>query len=313
MAEIKIGNAKYETIDDKTASAETIDSWSETTFQKTVKIEGKEYTVTRLGQVYRVKNIPDSVTSIGELLICSNITIPDSVTSIGELSTCSDITIPDTVTSIGSMWGCFNMKINFPKGIKSLYPISGLKGITIPDSVTSIRSMNYCSDITIPDSVTSMGYMTNCSNISIPDSITMLDGLYRSTLTIPASVTTIKEISGEGGTLCLRMENATPPVLAKATNLAKDDVLIVPEGATEAYKKHPAWGKFKNISEDPRLNKDSAPASKGNAGSNKEISELKKELNELRKDFNEFRKDIANLMKLHKELREDFEELKKKD
>ena len=270
MAEIEIGNAKYVTLDDKTASAESI-SWNDTTFQKTVKIEGKEYTVTRLGEVYYVKNIPDSVTSIGR------------------------------------MSGCSNMKINFPKGIKSLYPISGLKGITIPDSVTSMVYMSYCSDITIPDSVTSIGEMVSCSNITIPDSITMLDGIYRSTLTIPASVTTIKEISGEGGTLCLRMENATPPVLAKATNLAKDDVLIVPEGAAEAYKKHPAWGKFKNISEDPSLNKDSVPSSSNKVSSNsKEMSELKKELNELRKD-------IANLMKLHKELREDFEELKKKD
>ena len=251
MAKIEIGNAKYVTLDDKTASAETIDCWRETTFQKTVKIEGKEYTVTRLGRVYDVKNIPDSVTSIGGLLKCSNITIPDSVTSIGE------------------MW--------------------------------------YCSNITIPDSMTSIGEMVSCSNISIPDSITMLNGIYRSTLTIPASVTTIKEISGEDGILCLRMENATPPVLAKATNLAKDDVLIVPEGAAEAYKKHPAWGKFKNISEDPSLNKDSVPSSSNKVSSNsKEMSELKKELNELRKD-------IANLMKLHKELREDFEELKKKD
>lgn len=249
MAEIKIGNAKYVTLDDKTASAESINS-SETTFQKTVKIEEKEYTVTRLGYACEVKNIPDSVTSIRSMWRCSNISIPDSVTSMGYMENCSNITIPDSVTFIGNL--------------------------------------------------------VSCSNISIPDSITMLNGIYRSTLTIPASVTTIKGIDGENGTLFLRMESAIPPALANATNLAKDDMLTVPEGATEAYKKHPVWGKFKNISEDPRLNKDSAPASKGNAGSNKEISELKKELNELRKD-------IANLMKLHKELREDFEELKKKD
>ena len=292
MAKIEIGNAKYVTLDDKTASAESI-AWRETTFQKTVKIEGKEYTVTRLDFACKVKNIPDSVTSIGRLVECSNITIPDSVTSIGRLEGCSNITIPDSVTSIGGLSNCSN--------------------ITIPDSVTSLGEMRDCSNITIPDSVTSIGgNICRCSNISIPDSITMLNGIYRSTLTIPASVTTIKEIDGENGTLLLRMESAIPPALAKATNLAKDDMLTVPEGATEAYKKHPVWGKFKNISEDPRLNKDSAPASKGNAGSNKEISELKKELNELRKDFNEFRKDIANLMKLHKELREDFEELKKK-
>ena len=206
MAEIKIGNAKYETIDDKTASAETIDSWSETTFQKTVKIGGKEYTVTRLGWVCHVKNIPDSVTSIENMTNCSNITIPDSVTSIGRLS--------------------------------------------------------------------------NCSNITIPDSITMLNGIYRSTLTIPASVTTIKEICGEDGILCLRMESAIPPALAKATRLAKDDMLIVPEGAAEAYKKHPVWGKFKNISEDPRLNADSVSSS-----SSDKVSSKQKEKTEPKKGF----------------------------
>ena len=286
MAEIEIGNAKYETIDDKTASARSINI-SETTFQKTVKIEGKEYTVTRLDFACKVKNIPDSVTSIGRLVECSNITIPDSVTSIGSMVDCSNITIPDSVTSIVELRDCSD--------------------ITIPDSVTSVGKLSNCSNITIPDSVTSIGNMYGCSNISIPDSVTMIKGIWRSTLTIPASVTTITEISGEDGILCLRMENATPPVLAKATNLAKDDVLIVPEGAAEAYKKHPAWGKFKNISEDPSLNKDSVPSSSNKVSSNsKEMSELKKELNELRKD-------IANLMKLHKELREDFEELKKKD
>lgn len=142
---------------------------------------------------------------------------------------------------------------------------------------------------------------------SIPDSVTSIGKMGCCTLTIPASVSTINEISGEYGILMLSLKRATPPVLAKATNLAKDDVLIVPEGAAEAYKKHPMWGKFKNISEDPSLNEEASPASKGsaNAGSNKEIAELKKEIAELRKD-------IANLLKAHKDLKEDFEELKKK-
>ena len=192
--------------------------------------------------------------------------------------------------------------------IQKTVKIEGKEYLVI--SILGIGSYNVLSsfsNITIPDSVTSIGNMYGCSNISIPDSVTMIKGIWRSTLTIPASVTTITEISGEDRILCLRMESAIPPALAKATNLAKDDVLIVPEGAAEAYKKHPAWGKFKNISEDPSLNKDSVPSSSNKVSSNsKEMSELKKELNELRKD-------IANLMKLHKELREDFEELKKKD
>ena len=219
--------------------------------------------------------------------------IPDYVTSIGELWRCKNITIPNSVTSIGELSHCEN--------------------ITIPNSVTSIAALNSCSNITIPNSVTSIAALNSCSNITIPNSVTSIKFIYRCTLTIPASVATITEISGENGSLMLSIKRSTPPTLAKAVNLAKDDMLIVPEGAAEAYKKHPVWGKFKNISEDPSLNEEVAPASKGSTDSNKGNAGPNKEIAELKKEIAELRKDIANILKAHKELREDFEELKKKD
>ena len=147
----------------------------------------------------------------------------------------------------------------------------------------------------------------------IPDTVTSIDCLTSCSTTIPTSVLIISIIYTSLDPVTIKIKSMNPPMLGSMTNVYANTTLIVPKGALEVYKNHPQWGKFNHISEDPNLNEDSVPASKGNAGSNKEISELKKELNELRKDFNELRKDIANLMKLHKELREDFEELKKKD
>lgn len=147
----------------------------------------------------------------------------------------------------------------------------------------------------------------------IPDTVTSIEDLTGCSTTIPTSVLIISRIYTSIDPVTIKIKSMNPPMLGNMTQAFANTTLIVPKGALEVYKNHPQWGKFDHISEDPNLNEDSAPASKGNAGSNKEISELKKELNELRKDFNEFRKDIANLMKLHKELREDFEELKKKD
>ena len=267
MAEIILDGIKYTAIDDKTV--EITSARYNKKLQKNVKINGKEYIVTRIFLLQEFNGIiPDSVTSIVKLSECSNITISSAVTSIGSIYGCSNITIPDSVTELGPMNNCRNMKVIFPKGIKTLRGISGLKNITIPDTVTSIGGLSNCSNITIPDSVisigkvlhncsnitmlnpvTSIGEIYNCSNIAISNSVTSIKGIYTSTLTIPASVTTINEISGENGCLMLMMESKTPPTLAKAVYLAKDDTLTVPVGAAEAYKNHPMWGKFKNISE----------------------------------------------------------------
>ena len=247
MARITINGGTYETFDDKNMiGTKHIDY----IYRYSGKIPDYVTSIRRLAYC-EYTTIPNSVTSIEELDCCKNIAIPNSVTSIGRLRYCENITIPNSVTNLRSLYmhDCRNMKIIFYKGIKALGTISGLDNITIPDSVTSIGKLDNCSNITIPDSVTSIGEISNCSNIAISNSVTSIKGIYTSTLTIPASVTTINEISGENGCLMLMMESKTPPTLAKAVYLAKDDTLTVPVGAAEAYKNHPMWGKFKNISE----------------------------------------------------------------
>ena len=124
-------------------------------------------------------NIPDSVTTIGEWVFVScisltSITIPDSVTSIGYAAfyNCSDLTsvnIPDSVTTIGD---------------SAFSSCSSLTSVNIPDSVTTIGDSTFSScssltSITIPDSVTSIGEHTfyNCSSltsVTIPDSVTKI-------------------------------------------------------------------------------------------------------------------------------------------
>ncbi len=185
------------------------------------------------------------------------------------------LTIQDKVKIEGNEY--IVTRITRAEGQSYLYGISGSR-----KTYTGYR--NFLCDI--PDTVTSIEDLTGCST------------------TIPTSVRIISRIR-TSEPVTIKIKSMNPPMLGSMTHAFANTTLIVPKGALEVYKNHPQWGEFDHISEDPNLNEDSAPASKGNAGSNKEMSELKKELNELRKD-------IANLMKLHKELREDFEELKKK-
>lgn len=147
---------------------------------------------------------------------------------------------------------------------------------------------NFLCDI--PDTVTSIGNLTGCST------------------TIPTSVRIISRIYTSLDPVTIKIKSMSPPMLGNMASASANATLIVPKGALEVYKNHPTWGKFETITEDPSLNEEVAPASKGsaNAGSNKEIAELKKEIAELKKD-------IANLLNAHKNLKEDFEELKKKD
>ena len=152
MAEVTLDGVYYTAIDDKTAMASISAGKGALTILKKVKIDGKEYTVTKAGTLrgfwdWITVSIPDSVTSIGEFNCCSNITIPDSVTSIGDISYCSNITIPDSVTSIGDMWKCSN--------------------ITIPESITALNYIRACT-LTIPTSVKTI------NKVSGKDGILML-------------------------------------------------------------------------------------------------------------------------------------------
>ena len=174
-----------------------------------ITVEGKEYTVTSIGDYAFVEcrsltsvTIPNSVTSIksGAFSSCkslTSITIPNSVTSIGnvafaECSSLTSITIPNSVTSIGghAFRNCSSLKsVTIPNSVTSIESstfegCSGLTSITIPNSVTSIGDYAFydckgLTSVTIPNSVTSIGKsaFSSCSgltSITIPNSVTSI-------------------------------------------------------------------------------------------------------------------------------------------
>ena len=132
-------------------------SYGKITIPSTVKLDGEEYTVTKIGA--------------GAFLYCrglNDITIPNSVTEIGNgaFSDCSDltsVTIPNSVTELGN--GAF-------------YHCYGLTNVTIPNSVTEIGEWAFydCSrliSVTIPNSVTEIGddafqYCDGLTNVTMP-------------------------------------------------------------------------------------------------------------------------------------------------
>ena len=209
--------------------------------------------ITGLGEISGLTcvTLPETITFIGDMSCCTNVTIPSSVSSLGTLKDCKDIIIPSSVKSIGELLGCENIVI--PSSVSSLGNLEECKDIIVPSSVKSIGDLLRCENIVIPSSVTSLGHLRGCKNITIPSSIKSLSILRNCQITIPSSVSTITEINGETGTVILRMQNITPPIVGKVVNLSKDDYLIVPKGALNVYKNHALWGKFKNISEDPSL------------------------------------------------------------
>ncbi len=167
----------------------------------TVKYEGVEYNVTRIGSAafhycgnLTSVTIPNSVTSVGSIafLYCSGLTsvsIPNSVTSIenGAFYGCSgltSVTISNNVTSIGdnAFYGCRGLTtVTIPNSVTNLgngafYGCSGLTSVTISNNVTSIGGNAFygCSDlttVTIPNSVTIIGKgaFYSCSGLTSVD------------------------------------------------------------------------------------------------------------------------------------------------
>lgn len=156
------GPIYYEFNEDGTATLYHVDnSVTSVTIPSKVTYDGKEYTVTTIGNSaffgfsdLKTVTIPNTVTTIDDYAFegCSSltsVTIPSSVKTIGNcaFSNCAitNIVIPEGVTAIGesAFCDCLNLtSISIPSSVKSIgdYAFSGctIKNIVIPEGVETI-------------------------------------------------------------------------------------------------------------------------------------------------------------------------------
>lgn len=157
----KVGDVVYQTTSPKTVQTYKFESKNtEVNIPQTVSHEGKEYTVTAIGEEsfswskLQKITLPQRIDSIKSKAFVytdlSQITLPDKLTYIGDrcFSSCkmSEITIPATVTKIGNgaFFSCTNLeKITFYNGLREIgesafYHLSKLKTLELPATVISI-------------------------------------------------------------------------------------------------------------------------------------------------------------------------------
>ena len=238
----------------------------EITIPEKVKINGKEYKVTSIGnEAFQNRseltsvNIPNSVTSIGErafgnCMRLTSVTIPNSVTNIGEWAFfntgLTSVTIPNSVTTLAKSIfnGCRNLEsVTIPNsvtsiGYKAFYYCLSLKSISIPNSVTSIGELAFwdcreLTSITIPNSVTSIGAQAFNGEDENAPKITTVISLIENPF----------EIYGKSSYATYRNEYLgvfTKDIFNNAT-------LYVPKGTLEKYKATNGWKDFAFIEENP--------------------------------------------------------------
>lgn len=168
-------------------------------------------------------------------------------------------------------------------------------------SANSIEELNNANGTVIPDRFVSIGIMSNCIGTIIPDTVISIGIIKYCSLTIPASVESISEITSYGNDrgnesrkISIALKSKIPPLISDIANLSDFDILMVPQGALNTYKNHPQWGKFRNISENPRLNS-SSEKSETTANSNDEFLEIRNEIADLKNEITNLKNEITNL------------------
>lgn len=185
---------------------------------------------------------------------------------------------------------------------RTYYSFSEYKG-----NVNSIDSIDG-DGIVIPEGFVSIGSIYRSAGMIIPDTVISIGEIYYSSLIIPASVESISKIKGSGdrgndeNKITISLKSKIPPMIGSIVDLSRFDSLMVPQGALNAYKNHPIWGKFKNISENPRLNS-LTPNTTGTTTSsnNDEIAEIKNEIFELRNEIADLKNMINNPKNMNSE------------
>ncbi len=186
---------------------------------------------------------------------------------------------------------------------RTYYSFSEYKG-----NVNSIESISDASGIVVPEGFVSIGSIWRSTGIIIPDTVISIGGIHYSSLIIPASVESISEIESTGdrgndkNKITISLKSKIPPMIGSIVDLSRFDSLMVPQGALNAYKNHPIWGKFKNISENPRLNS-LTPNTTGTTTSsnNDEIAEIRNEIFELRNEIADLKNKINNPKNMNSE------------
>ena len=174
-------------------------------YENDVLFNADKTTIIAYRQNAKAYNIPDSVTSIGELAFAerqslTKINIPNSVTTIGDwafygCTFLSSINIPDSVTSIGdkAFINCKSLtSINIPDSVKTIGELAfqqceSLTSINISNNVTTIGNWGFpeCKSLTsinIPNGVTTIGdrAFLGCNSLTsiyIPNSVTNIGKL----------------------------------------------------------------------------------------------------------------------------------------
>ncbi|MBR6112320.1 MAG: leucine-rich repeat protein [Paludibacteraceae bacterium] len=181
------------------------------TIPEKVRIKGKVYTVTEIGE-----------SAFWGCSSLTNINIPESVTNIEKnafafCNSLTDIEIPEGVTSIGiwAFYGCSSLEsINIPEGVTyigeyAFHDCNRLEPkLLIYDKGTKcygwVGNKKKCTKVVIPESVTSIGRaaFTECYNltsISIPEGVTSIgaNAFFNcesmSSIEIPKVITNIEE------------------------------------------------------------------------------------------------------------------------
>lgn len=181
------------------------------------------------------------------------------------------------------------------------YSFSEYKG-----NVKSIDSIDG-NGIVIPEGFVSIGSIYRSAGMIIPDTVISIGEIYDSSLIIPASVESISKIkgSGDGGNdknkITISLKSKIPPMIGSIVDLSRFDSLMVPQGALNAYKNHPIWGKFKNILENPRLNSLTPNTTGTTSSNNDEIAEIRNEIFELRNEIADLKNMINNPKNMNSE------------
>ena len=175
-------------------------------------------------------------------------------------------------------------------------------------NINSVESISDAAGIVVPEGFVSIGSIWRSTGMIIPDTVISIGGIYYSSLIIPASVESISKIEGSGdrgndeNKITISLKSKIPPMIGSIVDLSRFDSLMVPQGALNAYKNHPIWGKFKNILENPRLNS-LTPNTTGitTSSNNDEIAEIKNEIFELRNEIADLKNMINNPKNMNSE------------